>query len=191
MSAINCPLDHLLAAVRRVLTLWFALTLSACGGGGGSNPDVPESTLGPPDTANYYPLHAGDIVGYRNLGGMQDRMRVVGPVDGEAGVWKILVSSTGAAGNHIYYRLSTNSVVRLGSRETDPVMRAIGDFEVFKMPVRTGQIWVMYDKVLRGLADLDGDGRFDDLSTRAGRTGAKRWRERWSFWRLAHGFEVT
>lgn len=150
-----------------LLLLTVAWAVLACGGGGGGTGGGSEGqeVLGPPDAADYFPLAAGHIYVYVNAGGQEERTRVVGPAAGESGVWRVV--RTGYSPGESFYRRSAGGIMALGSRDSDPVARAIGDFELFRMPARTGQSWLMYDTVLRGLVDVDGDSRLDVVAIRA------------------------
>jgi FG-GAP-like repeat/Bacterial Ig-like domain len=144
--------------------------MAACGGGGGGGgggsgkPGVePSGPLGPPDTADYFPLPSNgrwlDTDGWLS--------RVTGP-DATAGAGAIRVSSTLRSDlRESTYRTTASSVVLVGSRSTDALTRALGDVVLLRLPVRTGDTWLMYDTVVEGVADVDRDGRPDRLALRA------------------------
>ena len=155
---------------RRWSAPWLLLVLAllaGCGGGGGSS-NVPDAgpTLGPADMADYYPLNTGDLWIYLNIYGAEERIRTLGPVGAsEPGVWR--VGNSRMPGVDSYYRRTATAVTFLGSRSSDPQDRALGDIEVFRLPARLGQSWVLFDKVLPKFADADGDGVADDVAARA------------------------
>ena len=154
----------------RAATLALALFLAACGGGGGgadggggSSTTPPTGTLGPPDNANYLPF----ATGLRWINSDGRLVRVAGP-DAEAGpgAWRLvgtLLDSTARQS----FRVTATSIEFLGTRSTDATQRAIGDFTLLRLPVRTGDSWLAYEKVVDGLLDVDRDGRPDRVSTRA------------------------
>ncbi len=138
-----------------------ALALTACGGsGGGSEASAP---LGPPDNARYYPL----VEGARWINTQGQLVRVEGP-DTEAGpdAWRVLLLNGPTPGSQTF-RLTPSAVEFVGTRASDPLTRALGDFVLLKLPVRTNDAWLQYDKVVDNVVDADGDGLLDRLAVRA------------------------
>lgn len=149
--------------LRRLATAVLVLLVSACGGGGGGESLPPPSPLGPADTANYMPF----ATGLRWLNSDGRLVRVEGP-DAEAGpgAWRLVGMLPDSVARQSY-RVSASAIEFLGSRSTDATQRAIGDFVLLRLPVRLGDSWLAYERVVDGLVDVDGDGRPDRLSTRA------------------------
>ncbi len=144
-----------------------ALALVACGGSGGgpaAGPDGPATgPLGPPDNARYYPL----VEGARWINTQGQLVRVEGP-DLEAGpdAWRVLLLN-GPTPSSQTFRLKPNAVEFVGTRASDPLFRALGDFVLLRLPVRTNDTWLQYDKVVDNVVDVDNDGRPDRLAIRA------------------------
>lgn len=143
------------------------LVVAACGGGGGAgdtgNPT--QNPLGPPDTADYFPLPAN----LRWLVSDNRLWRLMGPdPQAGAGAWRLRANHlAGGEPREETYRVTASSVVLVGARSSDPVNRAIGDVVLLRLPVRTGDSWVTHDAVLNNLLDVDRDGRLDRVTTRA------------------------
>jgi hypothetical protein len=143
-----------------------ALLVAACGGGGGgSTPDG--GTTGPLAGADYFPLAVGDRWLYSDGSGLKSTVRVTGTqiVSGGTALVVQTVDSTGTT-NDLYLRTAT-SVTLVPAADADPLTAAFGPLTILHLPVAAGDHWVLVDKSLGALADLDGDGRADLLSVHA------------------------
>ena len=154
--------------LRCAAALGAALALAGCGGAGSdqafSATEVsPAGPLGPPDNGRFYPL----VEGARWINTEGRLVRVEGQDPGAGpGAWRV-VNVTAPADGHQTFRLTPTAVEFVGSRASDPVFRALGDYVLLRLPVRTNDRWLVYDRVVDNLIDADFDGRPDRVGLRA------------------------
>ena len=153
-------------SIRRLLALTTALTVSACGGGGGGS-SAPEPAVGAVPGADYYPLAVGDRWLYVDGSGAKSTIRVTGtqPVTGGTATVVRTVDSTGTV-DDLYLR-TTSGVTLLPGASADAITAALGPLQILRLPIAAGDHWVLVDKTLTAIEDLDGDGRADTVVVHA------------------------
>jgi hypothetical protein len=151
------------------------LKLAACGGGGGGGGESGTGTGAPTDGgstgaqagADYYPLAVGDRWLYADTGGLKTTVRVTGTqaVGGGTALVVQTADNTGIS-NDLYLR-TASAVMALPAVDADPITAAIGPVPLLRLPITAGDRWVLIDKSLNAVEDLDGDGRADTLAVHA------------------------
>lgn len=159
-------------AVRRLAVgLVSVALLAGCGGGGGggAGPGSPPggASAGPRSGADYFPLNLGDRWFYAESNGSASSARVVGS-QAVSGGTAMVVKTTDADGSGTdLYLKSSQGVTLLPAADADPVSAALGPLQVLRLPLATGDRWVLAEKSLVGVTDLDGDGQRETLAVRA------------------------
>lgn len=164
------------SAGRRVgAALMLSAMLASCGGGGGgggsagsapTDPGTPAGS-GPRSGADYFPLNLDDRWFYAESGGAVSSARVIGS-QAVSGGTAMVVRTTDADGTGTdLYLKAANGVTLLPAADADPVTAALGPLQVLRLPLAAGDRWLLADKTLAGVIDLDGDGQRETLAVRA------------------------
>jgi methionine-rich copper-binding protein CopC len=150
----------------RLLACAFLMVLAGCGGGG-SGGSGGSGAGGSAVTVDYFPLSVGDRWLYADAGNGPTRVDVIGTktvAQGNALVVQT-VDKDGTS-NELYVR-SANELLLLPDTGADALTKAIGPLQILRFPVVAGDHWVLVDKTLVAVEDVDGDGRPDTVAVRA------------------------
>ncbi|MEO8523589.1 MAG: FG-GAP-like repeat-containing protein [Caldimonas sp.] len=156
-------------AGRRALVCATAIVAVACGGGGSGGGGSPAGGDGPRAGAgaDYYPLAVGDRWLYLDDGGAHSTVRVTG-TQAVSGGTAMVVETTGSGLVAIEYYLRTASAVTLvPGPGSDPITAGLGPLQVLRLPIVAGDQWLLADKTLPAVEDIDGDGRADKVAVHA------------------------
>jgi methionine-rich copper-binding protein CopC len=139
--------------------------VAACGGGGSSGDGPPVNPNPPLATNDYWPVQVGNRWVYRYADGTAERQDVTATetVDGQT-AWVVVTTGLNGQGTEqTRYRMSGTGIVELADA-SDPFSRALGAFELLRLPAAVGSSFVQVNKVLDGVVDVDNDGRADPLT---------------------------
>jgi len=146
------------------------LFLAGCGGGGGSSgasgPAIPSA--GPGDTGNYFPLALGDRWGFNvalsDAGQPPASHFEVAQITGTKSLWGYSTFALTYAGEgsgdpyEEYYYKNGAGVFYFGDNSADPVVAAIGPYQLVAFPLQVNASLVQVNKTIDLGDDLDGDG---------------------------------
>lgn len=132
--------------------------LAGCGGGGGGTPSAASVDDGPVAGADYYPLNVGDRWLYRDGSGATTVVSVTGTQAASGGTAMGVRTRDSSGVTDELYQKTASGVSILPGADTDPVLAALGPVQVLRLPIVAGDSWVLADRTLAAVADLDGDG---------------------------------
>ncbi len=154
-------------ALIAVVALALGSTLVGCGGGGGGDSDAPTKDEGPQSGADYFPLAVGDRWFYADNTGATSSARVTGTQATSGGVAQVVRTADGNGASDDLYVKTSSGISLLPGAAADPLSAGIGPLLQLRLPVVTGDRWVIADRTLAQIYDIDGDGRAESISVRA------------------------
>jgi len=166
------------AAVLATLAM-VLLVLAGCGGGGGSSgasgPTIPSA--GPGDTGNYFPLALGDRWGFNvalsDAGQPPVSHFEAAQITGTKSLWGYSTFALTYAGEgsgdpyQEYYYKNGAGVFHFGDNSADPVVAAIGPYQLVAFPLQVNASLVQVNKTIDLGDDLDGDGLNETMTIRS------------------------
>lgn len=154
-------------ALRRGVLVALAGLLVACGGGGGGGAGPsPEAPVGAQPGADYFPLAVGDRWYYGEGSAGWSITRVTGTQAVAAGTALVVRTQDNDGVTHEYYLRDATGVRLVPGPGSDAVTTALGAIQLLRLPLVAGDRWMLADKTLTDVEDLDRDGRPDTLTLR-------------------------
>ncbi len=152
---------------RACAALVLAGLLSACGGGGGGGGSpTPETPGSAQPGADYFPLNVDDRWYYVDGQGQTTFVRVMGTQAVSGGTAQVVrTQSNDDTVTELYLR-DASGVLLVPGPGSDAITAALGPLQVLKLPLVAGDRWVMADRTLTDVVDLDGDGRPESVAVR-------------------------
>lgn len=154
---------------RRGVALVSVGLLVACGGGGGGaggGGPMPEPPVVAQPGADYFPLAVGDRWFYADGTPQASAVRVTGTQALAGGTAMVVRTQDADGGSDELYLRDASGVRLVPGADADALTAALGPLQMLKLPLVGGDRWVLADKTLPNVEDLDRDGKPDTIALR-------------------------